>query len=148
MSEATAKVKKSVWVHTIIILFLYFGFKFLPPVLSLTQQGMAVIGIFIGLIYGLSTVNGIWPSLLAIFAVPFNGVATLPETLASGLGNDSNFLMLFMMVIAEVLAANNITKIMAYWLMSRKFMQGRPWLFSFCILYGMLLIGSLVQPLV
>ncbi|MEE0435630.1 MAG: SLC13 family permease [Peptococcaceae bacterium] len=143
MSEATAKVKKSVWVHTIIILFLYFGFKFLPPVLSLTQQGMAVIGIFIGLIYGLSTVNGIWPSLLAIFAVPFNGVATLPETLASGLGNDSNFLMLFMMVIAEVLAANNITKIMAYWLMSRKFMQGRPWLFSFCILYGMLLIGSL-----
>lgn len=48
MSEATAKVKKSVWVHTIIILFLYFGFKFLPPVLSLTQQGMAVIGIFIG----------------------------------------------------------------------------------------------------
>lgn len=94
MSEATAKVKKSVWVHTIIILFLYFGFKFLPPVLSLTQQGMAVIGIFIGLIYGLSTVNGIWPSLLAIFAVPFNGVATLPETLASGLGNDSNFLML------------------------------------------------------
>ena len=143
MSEASTKIKKTVWIHTAIVLFLYFGFKYVPPVLSLTQQGMAVIGIFIGLIYGLSTLNGIWPSLLAIFAVPFNGVATLSETLASGLGNDSNFLMMFMMVIAEVLAANNITKIMAYWLMSRNFMRGRPWLFSFCILYGMFLIGSL-----
>lgn len=142
MSEQ-ATVKKSYWIHSIIILFLYFGFQYLPPVLSLSQQGMAIIGIFIGLIYGLSTINSIWVSLLAIFAVPFNGIAPLAQTLASGLGSDSNFLMMFMMAVAEILAANNITKFMAFWLMSRNFLKGRPWLFSFCIIYGMFLIGSL-----
>lgn len=129
--------------HTVMILFFYFGFRLLPPFLSLTQQGMTVLGIFIGLIYGLSTVGGIWPSLLAIFAVPLTGAAPLAATLASGLGADSNFLMLFMMVVAELLAANNVTKILAFWLMGRGFLQGRPWLFSFCILYGMFLFGSL-----
>ena len=124
---------KSYWriFHTIMILFFYFGFRLLPPFLALTQQGMTVLGIFIGLIYGLSTVGGIWPSLLAIFAVPLTGAAPLAATLASGLGADSNFLMLFMMVVAELLAANNVTKILAFWLMGRGFLQGRPWLFSF-----------------
>lgn len=142
MTEQT-RTKKTIWLHTIIVLFCFFGFKYLPPVLSLSSQGLAIIGIFIGLIWGLSFIGGIWPSLLAIFAVPLNGITTAAATFASGIGSDTSFLMIFMMVMAELLAANNITKFMAYWLMSRNFLKGRPWLFSFCILYGMLLIGSL-----
>lgn len=82
---------------------------------------MTVLGIFIGLIYGLSTVGGIWPSLLAIFAVPLTGAAPLTVTLSSGLGADSSFLMLFMMVVAELLAANDVTKILAFWLWDANF---------------------------
>jgi len=143
MAASAEKKQYSTILHTVVILFFYFGFQFIPPFLSMTEQGMKILGIFLGLVYGLSTIGGIWPSILAIFAIPMTGSSTLAATFASGLGCDSSFLMLFMMVFAELLAANDVTKNMAYWLMSRNFLNGRPWVISFVILYGMLLLGSL-----
>ena len=35
-----------------ISIFLMFGFKFLPPIGGLEEMGMAVVGIFFGMLYG------------------------------------------------------------------------------------------------
>lgn len=38
--------------HVVLTLFLFFGFQYLPPVLGLERIGMAVVGIFLGMLYG------------------------------------------------------------------------------------------------
>ena len=55
--------------HTAIVFLFVFGFGFLPPLAPITTEGMKVAGIFIGVIYGWSTVGMIWPSLLGLFAL-------------------------------------------------------------------------------
>lgn len=50
------------YVHIIITLFLMFGFGFLPPFATLTPMGMRLLGTFLGVIYGYSTCEIIWPS--------------------------------------------------------------------------------------
>lgn len=55
--------------HTFIGLLLMFGFRFLPPLAPLTETGMQVVGIFLGVIYLWSTVETIWPSILGIIAL-------------------------------------------------------------------------------
>ena len=56
------------YVHIIITLFLMFGFGFIPPFATLTPMGMRLLGTFLGVIYGYSTCEIIWPSLFAFIA--------------------------------------------------------------------------------
>ena len=53
MSE-NAKGFNMKYVHFAVVFALMFFFRFVPPVGTITPYGMAVIGIFIGLIYGWS----------------------------------------------------------------------------------------------
>ena len=61
MSTETAK-KGSVmeYVNIAIVVLLMFGFGYLPPFGPLTQYGMALVGIFLGLLFG-------WPLANIIF---------------------------------------------------------------------------------
>ena len=54
-------------IHTIIVLALMFLFRFLPPIGSITKDGMAVLGIFFGCIYAWTVGEVFWPSVLALF---------------------------------------------------------------------------------
>ena len=58
-------------VNSIVCLALMLGFGHLQPIGSITPLGMDILGIFIGLIYGWSTVGTIWPSLVGILAMGF-----------------------------------------------------------------------------
>ena len=52
---------KMKYINIIIVLFLIFGFRYIPPFSTLTPTGMHVLGIFLGVVYGWSTVDLIWP---------------------------------------------------------------------------------------
>ncbi|MEE0511075.1 MAG: SLC13 family permease [Peptococcaceae bacterium] len=43
---------KSYYINVVIMLILMIGFRFLPPFGSMTESGMAVLGVFLGTIYG------------------------------------------------------------------------------------------------
>lgn len=68
--ENGAKKDKMFYVHVAIIFVLMFGFRFLPAPEPITPYGMAIIGIFAGMIYGwmISASNLVWPAMLAMAA--------------------------------------------------------------------------------
>ncbi len=66
MTAATKKIKPTYWIHSAIAISFMLFFRFLPAPEPLTPYGMALLGIFIGAVYGWCTVSMIWPSLLAL----------------------------------------------------------------------------------
>lgn len=75
--EQTKKRTFSPYIHVLVILAFMFGFQYIPPIANITPLGMQTIGIFIGVIYGWSTMDMIWPSFLGLFAL-----SLLPEQTA------------------------------------------------------------------
>lgn len=72
MSVVTQSKKKKnlfYW-HIAITAVIIFGFGFLPPIEPITPLGMRVVGIFIGAVYGWTTVNMLWPSVFLEHFVP------------------------------------------------------------------------------
>ena len=51
----------------------YVYFPQLSPIEPITEVGMTVLGVFIGMVYLWSTVDSIWPSLLGLLLVGFAG---------------------------------------------------------------------------
>lgn len=116
-----------------------------PPIGSITPIGMKVIGVFLGAIYGWSVSNPIWPSLLAFVALPFTGVTTTKELITGGWGSEVVIFTAFSLMIIRYLDDSGVSRYIAYWLMSRKILTGRPWLISFTLLLAAYLICSFVK---
>ena len=87
MSVANKK-SKSKYIHFAVVLALMFLFRFYSPIGTITPYGMAIIGIFIGLIYGWSVDadNLIWTSLLALVALGVTDFGTAGQAIVSGFG--------------------------------------------------------------
>ena len=93
----STEVKKDhKYLHFAITLAIMLLFRFIPPIGSITPYGMAIIGIFIGMIYGWSVDAGnlIWTSLLGLFALALTDYGTAGNALAAAFGNESVMLML------------------------------------------------------
>ena len=140
MRTQTFSVKNTV--HIIITFALMFGFGFLPQFSLLTESGMKIIGILLGAIYGISFCGPAWPSLLAMGALVILQVAPSSSVLSTGLGSDSVVFMIFCFIFVAVLEQNKITEFMASWLMTKKIVKGKPWLYSYFLIIGTMFTGA------
>ena len=58
-------------INSIITILLLFGFGHLPAPDPITPMGMQILGVFLGLLWGWTTVDMIWPSILGLIALWF-----------------------------------------------------------------------------
>ncbi|MDO4280517.1 MAG: SLC13 family permease [Peptococcaceae bacterium] len=140
-SEKTGRIP--IGVHIILTIVLMFGIGFLPPVSALTVSGMKILGILVGTIYGVTFCAPAWPCLLAMVAMGVLGVAPVGTILSSGMGSDSIMLMIFFFIFVAVLDQNKITEFLASWMITRKVVKGRPWLFSYIMIIGTMFAGAI-----
>lgn len=135
------------YLHFAITLAIMLLFRFIPPIGSITPYGMAIIGIFIGMIYGWSVDAGnlIWTSLLGLFALALTDYGTAGNALAAAFGNESVMLMLLGMFFLGMLQDSNLTQWLSNKLLSAKFTHGRPWLLTALIVIGPALATILVN---
>lgn len=148
MVEVSQIKKKPIFLlHTAIVFILAFGFGALPPFGLVTPLGMKVIGIFLGLLYGWSTINIIWPSLLGMVALVLTGLFTMPEMYAASFGNDTIVMMLICMVFIAAIDHGGVMTFVANWLVSRKSLEKKPWLFTFVFLFSCYFCSVLTSPL-
>lgn len=132
MAAETAPAKKDfTWLHYLVVFFCMFILHyFIPPFYGLTPMGVNVLCVFIGLIYGWGFSGLLVPSLMALVALGFTGLYTVSEIVVQGFGNDVVIFCVMMFIIVGCLIDVGITEIFAGWLLTRKFLQGRPWAFS------------------
>lgn len=140
MSAVIQKKSVSVYIHVLIILALMFGFKFIPPIGSITALGMQIIGIFAGIIYGWSTMGMVWPSFLGIFALGLLPGSDMVATFKAGFGDRVTVAIFLFLVFSNLIDKVGLSAYIANWCISRKFAQGRPWVITamFCLAGGLI----------
>lgn len=136
---------KSKYIHCLITLVIMTFFGMIPAPEPITPYGMKILGIFIGAIYALSAVDVLWGALVAIIGL---GIAAgdVAGVLASALGSPLIWGILIMQVILMALQQECVTKFIAEWIISRKVLKGRPWLFSFALQMGVFVL-AIVNPI-
>ena len=136
--SSTAKQGYSpmMYVHIIITLVLMFGFGCLPPFATLTPVGMKLLGIFLGVIYGYSTCEVIWPSLFAIIAF---GLSGYPESMNAGIasmmGGSTVFQVITQYFTAGAIIIYGFGKWFVRWSLSKKMFQGKPLFYTWCFMF-------------
>ncbi len=138
----SSQLKPKFNIHALITIVLMFGISFLPPFGELTDSGIKILGILIAMVYGITTCGGYWPCILGMAAMPLLGVAPISQVLSTGVGSDALLLMLFFFIFVDVLSENKITEVIAEWILSRKIVIGRPWLYSYFLIIGTMLAGA------
>lgn len=133
--------------HVIISLLLMFGFGYLPPFGTITPVGMKILGTFLGVIYGWSTTSLIWPSLFGLISIGYSGALSTSELFKISFGNENVILIMFALTFTTVLEKMGLIKFLSTWAISRKMTYGRPWLFTFCFLFGAFICGMLVNEI-
>lgn len=127
---STTKIHKNTtaYMHILIMICLTFGVGLLPPFGQITEVGMRVLGVFLGLLYGWIFIDLLWPSLFGFLALGLTDYTTMSSALSAGFGHPTLLLTLIVSVFAEGLNRIGVNKAIAYWLLSRKYFIGKPWL--------------------
>lgn len=142
------KSKKGIVIHSVIGVLIMLLFRFLPVNLTyITPVGMGVLGVFIGTVYLWAAVDLIWPSLVSVFLLVVFGYFSMPEMLASLLGNPVILLMMFIMIMSNALSKYEVTPHLARWCLSLKIVRGRPYLFAFVMGIVIYVIAAFVGPI-
>lgn len=131
--------------HITVVLILMIGIGLLPPLAPITPFGMKILGIFVGMLYGWSFCSMIWVSLLGMFMLFLTGAYTAKDFFALSFGSETVVFILLMFVFTALLEAYGLTEFIANWFISRKFVAGRPWLFSFILLVGAFFAGGFIN---
>ena len=143
------KKSASSTVNTLITLTLMFGFGLLPPFGCITKVGMRVLGVFIGVIYGYSTCDIIWPSLFAVLAFGLSGYTTMGGAISSMIGNSTVFQSLACLITAGSLTYYGFGKWLIRKSLTITIFSGKPLLYTwaFMVLFGLLSIFISQIPL-
>lgn len=135
----------SYYMKSAIGLLFMFGFGQLPPIGPLTPLGMQILGIFVGLIYLLCTVDIIWPSMVGLIALGMTEYCSVEEAISSGFGSELVWMMLIILILAEAINKSGLGEVIARWLLTRKILNKRPMLFTFVYIAGLGLCSLLVS---
>ena len=136
MSTSKKHYSPMQWIHISITLLLMFGFGHLPTFASVTPVGMKILGIFLGVIYGYSTCEVIWPSLFAFIAFGTSGyAASFNAAIASMMGSGTVFQIITQYFTAGAIIIYGFGKWFVRWSLSQKAFQGKPLFYTWCFMF-------------
>ena len=130
--------KNMSYIHFAIGLIIMMAFRFLPVGLlpNVTEVGLQVMGIFIGTIYLWTTIDPTTSSLFAIIMLAFSDFAPVAGVIQACFGNPVVVQMFFLMIFMGGLTNRRLTAYIGRWLLTRKIIEGRPWVFTAAVLLG------------
>lgn len=138
---------KSDLFHLIVEAIIMGLFWIFPPFAeSLTPMGMKLLGVFIASCYGWCTVGIMWPTILAFCMLPFTGACTQSQLLIDGVANIIFFFLIFVFMLNVLVDESGLAIFLANYAMSRKWIQGKPWLLIFIFMFVTYLLGTVCNP--
>lgn len=142
-------------IHTAIGLSFMLLFPLLPPIEPMTSIGMTLAGVFIGMVYLWSTVNSIWPSILGLILIAFSGLlgedvtgyAALKKVFIGAFGTETELTMILSMILFGGVKYVGCTKYFAHFFLTRKVINGRPYVFLGMVFLCSYLLSGLAGPM-
>lgn len=132
-------------IHYLITALFLFGFAYIPPISPITETGMAMLGIFIGAVYGWTTLSMLWPSLMALVAMGLH-IGMMP-VLGASFGNPIILMMLIMLPVMALMNETHATETIAIAFVSNKLTLGRPWMLLILFFLGAY-VSSIINSIV
>lgn len=152
MSQAVEKSQAPVkptpikyWIHTAICLIITFGFGLLPTFGPVTPLGMKILGIFLGVLYGWIFIEIVWPSLMGLLALMLIGNMKPVDVFHRSLGDPIVQMTFFIFVFCAAIEYYGLSKFVSLWFITRKFVRGKPWLFTYMFLGSIFILGGLTS---
>lgn len=138
------KISKDIkyYMHSAIGLLLMFGFGHLPPIAPITEMGMSMVGIMLGLVYLWTFIDMGWPSIAALLAMILNGSMTIGEITQTGFGNSTVWLIFFCTMVTFAIHSSGVFDYFIPWLLNTKAVKGRPWILTIIIFVGTFLLTT------
>ena len=126
------------YIHIIIGLAIMFAFRMIPVGVlpAVTDVGLQVLGIFIGTIYLWTTIDPLSSSLISLVMICLSDFGAAGAVLQQAFGNPVVVQMFFLMIFMQGLTERKLTVYIARWIMTRKFIEGKPWMFVIAMLFG------------
>ena len=133
-------------VHALIMLVIMFAVGSIEPVGSLTPLGIRLLGIFAAALYGWTTCGLLWPSLFVILSLAFSGLyEDLSQYLPASFGHETMVFVIFLFVFTEVINEVGLIDYIANKMISFKFLNNRPWLFTFVFLLASYICAAFIN---
>ncbi len=130
--------KNMSYIHFAIGLLIMIAFRFIPVGVlpEVTEVGLQIMGIFIGTIYLWTTSDPTVASLTAVVMIGLSDFTTAGGALVAFLGNATVGQMIFLMIFMGGLTNRKLTAYIGRWILTRKVIEGRPWVFTTAIILG------------
>lgn len=167
-AQKVASMPTSQLIHTIIgISIMLFGRFIVPPtmlvessekllslgfpavdggvLIGLTPVGVTVLSLFFGVVYLWGTVDTLWPCFLGILLLGISDFAPMNQILMGFMGNPNTVLIFMLFIFGAALIRSQIAVYLARWLMTRKIVEGRPWVLTSMILFATYLVAYVEQ---
>ena len=134
------------YVNLFIGLFLMFvGGRLLEPIYPLTEVGMQVSGVFLGVIWLWVSVGFLWPSLLALVAFALTDFGTIGQVLTMSFGGSVPVLLLFSFILFGSPQHVGATKYITRFFLTRRILNGRPIVFAFIFIFATYMLSVAVN---
>lgn len=142
----TKKRDTMYWMKVVLVLAIQICFRFLPNFGQMTDLGMAVLGVFLGAIVGWCICDAAWPSISAIVLLGLTGYDSITNIFSSLFSNSALLIVMLSFIFAGVILSSGLSDWLGKWLITRKFLRGKPWVLTVCIVLtmyiGMAMCGS------
>lgn len=132
--------KKINVIHYVICAAFCLLFRFVPPVLGLTELGMGIIGTFIGAVYGWVLIDMLWPSIMALIGIGLS--IGMQQMMAGSFGSLTVVALIVCMMVVGVAMKNGAFTWLAMKLLTNKALAGKGYLTLFLIFILAWLTGS------
>ncbi len=134
VQTVTAKKFDIKWIHYAVTAILVFGSQFLPQIGPITPMGCAVLGTFIGVIYGWTFLDMIWPAIIGLIGLGY--AVGMTSVLGASFGSPIIPMVLMTFATLTVLTETKLTDVIAKLFVANRFTKGRPWVFVFFFMLG------------
>lgn len=143
--NAAKKNDLSYYINSAIVILLMFVVPLFEPFGQVTEAGMRVLGVFMGMLWGWLTVGFVWPSLLGIVMISFSGLTNISSALTSGFGNVNLVIYSILgFMFATYLDKCELTGAIASFFMTKKIFDGKPYVLVGIIFALAFTLGAMV----
>lgn len=138
------------YVHLAITLALMFLFRYIPAPEPLTPYGMAIIGIFAGMIYGWATSKRgfSWISFTALLALGLTDFGNCSKAISTLFASDTAMLLLLGMLMVGPMVESDVGEWLLVKLLNSKFCYKKPWNFTILMIFGLGILSYVVRPII